>query len=68
MARMEEGRGAFKILTGKATGKRSLGMPKHGWIFKYILKPGVNTVNWNYLTLNNDYCECDIDHPVSILN
>jgi hypothetical protein len=28
-ARMEEDRGAFKILTDKPTGKRSLGRPRH---------------------------------------
>ena len=28
---MEEGRGAFKILTGKPTGKRPLGRPRHRW-------------------------------------
>ena len=28
---MEEGRGAFKILTGKPTGKRPLGRPKRRW-------------------------------------
>jgi hypothetical protein len=31
IARMEEDRSAFKILTGKPTGKRSLGRPKHRW-------------------------------------
>ena len=31
VARMEEGRSAFKILTGKPTGKRSLGKPRHRW-------------------------------------
>ena len=31
VARMEEGRSAFKILTGKPTGKRSLGRPRHRW-------------------------------------
>ena len=30
MARMEEGRSAFKILTGKHTGKRTLGRPRRG--------------------------------------
>ena len=29
MARMEEGRSSFKILTGKPTGKRSLGRSRH---------------------------------------
>ena len=31
VARMEEGRCAFKILTGKPTGKRHLGRPRRRW-------------------------------------
>ena len=31
VARMEEGRSAFKILTGKPTGKRPLGRPGRRW-------------------------------------
>ena len=31
VARMGEGRSAFKILTGIPTGKRPLGRPRHGW-------------------------------------
>ena len=31
VATMEEGRSAFKILTGKPTGKRPLGRPKCRW-------------------------------------
>ena len=31
VARMEEGRGAFKILTGKPTGKRPWGRPRRRW-------------------------------------
>ena len=31
VARMEESRSAFKILTGKPTGKRPLGRSRHGW-------------------------------------
>ena len=31
IARMEEGRNAFKILTGKPTGKRPLGRPRRRW-------------------------------------
>ena len=31
VARMEEGRSAFKILTGKLTGKRTLGRPRRRW-------------------------------------
>ena len=31
VAKMEEGRSAFKILTGKPTGKRPLGRPRSRW-------------------------------------
>ena len=31
VARKEEGRSAFKILTGKPTNKIPLGRPKHRW-------------------------------------
>ena len=31
VARMEEGRSAYKILTGKTTGKRPLGRPRLRW-------------------------------------
>jgi hypothetical protein len=31
LARMEEGRSASKILTGKPTGKRHLGKPRRRW-------------------------------------
>ena len=31
LTRMEEGRSAFKILTGKPTGKRPLGRPRRRW-------------------------------------
>jgi hypothetical protein len=31
VARMEEGRSVFKILTGKPTGKRPLGRPRRIW-------------------------------------
>ena len=31
VARMEEGKSAFKILTGKRTGKKHSGRPRHRW-------------------------------------
>jgi hypothetical protein len=31
IARMEEGRSCFKIVTGKPTGKRPLGRPRRRW-------------------------------------
>ena len=41
VARMEEGTSAFKILTGKPTGKRPFGRPKRRWggvILEWTLK------------------------------
>ena len=49
VARMEEGRSAFKILTGKPTGKRSLGMPRRRWednIRMDLEEIGINARNW----------------------
>ena len=45
---MEEGKSAFKILTGKPTGKRSLGRPRRRWednIRKYLEEMGFNACN-----------------------
>ena len=47
--RMEEYRSASKILTGKPTGKRSLGMPRRRWednIRMDLKKIGINAGNW----------------------
>ena len=49
VARMEEGRSAFKILTGKPTGKRPLGRPRRRWeanIRKDHEEIGINAGNW----------------------
>ena len=46
---MEEGRSAFKILTGKPTGKKPLGYPRRRWednIRIYLKKTGINSRNW----------------------
>ena len=43
---MEEGRSAFKILTGNPTGKRPLGRPRHRWednIRMNLKEIGINT-------------------------
>ena len=39
VARMEEGRTAFKILKGKPTGKRPLGRPRRGWEDNIRMEP-----------------------------
>ena len=49
MARMEEGGTAFKVLTGKPTGKRSLGTPRRKWednIRMDLEEIGINAGNW----------------------
>ena len=46
---MEEGRSAFKILTGKPTGKRSLRRPWRRWednIRMDLEEIGINAGNW----------------------
>ena len=49
VARMEEGRSAFKILKGKPTGKRPLGRPRRRWednIRMNLEEIGINAGNW----------------------
>ena len=49
VARMEEGRSAFKILTGEPTGKRLFGRLRHRWednIRMDLKEIGINTRNW----------------------
>ena len=41
---MEEGRSAFKMLTGKPTGKRPLGRPRRRW--EDLEEIGINAGNW----------------------
>ena len=48
VARMEEGRSAFKILTGKPTGKRPLGRPRRRWednVRMALEEKGINAGN-----------------------
>ena len=48
IARMQEGRSAFEILTGKPTGKKPLGRPRSRWednIIKDLKGIGINTRN-----------------------
>ena len=54
---MEEGRSAFKILTGEPTGKRPLGRPRRRWedIRIYLKEIGVSTWNWVNLLQDGDY-------------
>ena len=72
VARMEEGRSAFKILTGKPRGKRPLGRPRRRWqenIRMYLeeigLIRGIGLIRSGYELLESP-CECGIEPPGSI--
>ena len=55
---MEEGRSAFKILTGKPTGKGPLGRPRHRWednIRIDLEEIGINAGNWVDSAQDRDY-------------
>ena len=60
VARMEEGKSAFKILTGKSAGKRPLGRPRCRWednirIQQILKEIDVNTKNRVDSAPNRDY-------------
>ena len=58
VARMEEGRSAFKILTDKPTGKRPLGRPRRRWednIRIDLAEIGINAANWVDSAQDRDY-------------
>ena len=68
---MEEGRSAFKILTGTPAGKRPLGRPRRRWeenIGMYLKEICINTRNWvdSAQGLLECSCECGIEPPGSI--
>ena len=58
VARIDEGRSAFKILTGKPTGKKPLGRPRRRWednIRMDLEEIGINAGNWVDFTQDRDY-------------
>ena len=67
---MEEGRSAFKILTGKPTGKRPLGRPRRRWednIRMDLKEIYINAGNW-VDSAQESPCECGIEPPGFISN
>ena len=53
---MDEGRSAFKILTGKPTRKRPLGRSRHRWEDNISLQEiGINAGNWVDLAQDRNY-------------
>ena len=68
---MEEGRSAFKILTGKPTRKSPLGRPRHKWednIRMDLEVIGINAGNWVDSAQDRDYWRalCSIEPLGSI--
>ena len=58
VARMVEGKSAFRIVTGKITGKRPLGRPRRRWednIRIDLEKIGIITGNWVGSAQDKDY-------------
>ena len=55
---MEEGRSTLKVLTGKPTGKRRLGRPRHRWennIRKGLEERDITEGNWIDSAQDRDY-------------
>ena len=55
---MKEGKSAFKILTGRSSGKRPLGRPKRRYednIRMDLKEMGIDTRNWIDSTQDRDY-------------
>ena len=58
IARMEEGKSAFKILTSKPTGKRPLGRPRRRWEDNIRIdfeEKCINAGNWVDSAQDSDY-------------
>ena len=58
VARMEEGRSAFKILTGKPIAKRPLGRPRRRWednVRIYLEEIGISARSWVDSAYDRDY-------------
>ena len=66
---MEKDRNALKILTGKSTGRKSLGRPSHTWednIRMDLKEIGVNTRNWVDLDQDTDYWRALVNAPLNL--
>ena len=64
VARMEEGRSAFNILTGK----RPLGRPRRSWednIRMDLEEVGINAGNWVDSTQDRDYWRAFVNVPLN---
>ena len=66
---MEEGRSAFKIYTGKPTGKRPLGRPRRRWkdnIRMYLEELGINAGNWADSAQDRNYWRALVNSALNL--
>jgi len=66
---MEEGRSAFKILTGKPTGKRPSGWPRLRWednIRMDLEEIGINAGNWVDSAQDKDYWRSFVNRALNL--
>ena len=66
---MEEGRIAFKILTGKPTGKRHLWRPRRRWednIRMYLEEIGTNAGNRVHSAQDRDYWKAFVNAALNL--
>jgi hypothetical protein len=69
VARMEEGRSAFKILTSELTGKRPFGRPRRRWednIRIDIQEIGINMRNWVGSSQDRDYWRALVNSALNL--
>ena len=62
--RMEESRSAFKMLTGKPTGKKALGRPRRRW--EDLEQIGVNAGNWVDSAQDRDYWKALVNAALNL--
>ena len=64
VARMEERRSAFEMLTGKPTGKRPLGRPRRRW--ENLEEIGANAGNWVDSAQDRDYWKALVNAALNL--
>ena len=64
VARMEESKSAFKMLTGKPTGRRPLGRPRRRW--EDLEEIGVNAGNWVDSAQDKDYWKAIVNAALNL--
>ena len=67
---MEQGRSAFKMLTGKPTGKGPLGRPRRRWednIRMDLEEIGVNVGNWVESSQDRNYWRALVNVTLNLL-